>query len=119
MEEFIQFEGLGGSERFLVNSRGFEYYEGTNKVKTIKSQYWSAKQIQGSAVVKDFNGPIKSVVMWREFDEKQNMTAVRIACYIDYGATNQHIYLERPDSNYYKGSMDTLKYEGTPIIFYN
>lgn len=113
-EEFIKFDGINGTERFLVNSRSFEYYEGTNRIKSIKSQYWSAKELQGSSVVKNFNGPIKAAILWREFDENQNMTAMYFTCYDDYQFNSGLSELQRPDSNYFIGIMDTLKHSGNP-----
>lgn len=77
-EEFIKVSGDQGSERFLMNSGRWDYYEGTNKYKQIGTFFWSAKKLVDSTVVKDFTPPIKSISFYRKFDENQNIEAIAL-----------------------------------------
>ena len=105
-EEFIRVDGSAGSERFLVNSGTWDYYqecgaevcvddEGQQKctqqcnntgIREIKSHFWSAKKLEGNNVVKDFTEPINSIILYREFDSDGNPTNISLQ-FID-GAKN-------------------------------
>jgi len=76
VEEFIKVSGVGDSERFLMNSGRWDYYEGTGKLKHAATFFWSAKKLIGDSVVKDFTPPIKSLSFYRKFDENQNIEAI-------------------------------------------
>lgn len=57
-EEFIKVAGENGSERFLLNSGRYDYYEGTSKLRSAKSLFWSAKKLVDNSVIKDFTVPL-------------------------------------------------------------
>ncbi len=75
-EEFIKVTGETDSERFLMNSGRWDYYEGTGKYRQIATFFWSAKKLVGNSVIKDFTLPIKSLSLFRRFDENQNIDAI-------------------------------------------
>ncbi len=75
-EEFIKVSGEGGSERFLLNSAAFDYYEGGGNYRQIKSFFWSAKKLIDSTVVKDFTLPIWSISFFRKFNQDQEATSL-------------------------------------------
>lgn len=107
-EEFVKVSGEKGSERFLVNSASYDYYEGTNKYKCIKSFFWSAKKLVDNVVVKDFTPPIKSITFYREFDENQNIYTVLFSSSNDGESASQEFWSAVPTENLYEADIDSL-----------
>ena len=111
-EEFIKVSGQKGSERFLVNSGSYYYYEGTNKYESIKSFFWSAKQLVDNVVVKDFTPPIKSITFYRNFDESQNIYTILLSSSNDGESASQEFWSAFPEENLYEADMDTFVDKG-------
>ncbi|HIH19677.1 TPA: hypothetical protein HA244_00215 [Candidatus Micrarchaeota archaeon] len=111
-EEYAKIGGEGGSVRLLVNSAQYEYYSEAPdaQLKFVKSQFWTAKKLNFEGenlitVVKDFTAPIKSVVIYRSFDENGQVSgfvidskvANDLSSIVDSFSTQ-----EPPNENYYK-----------------
>lgn len=78
-EQFIKMSGEGGSERFLSNSLRNDYYDENFTLKRQTSvQFWSGKKLDGNAVVKDFNEPLKSVTLIQSFDPQGQVTGFNL-----------------------------------------
>ncbi|MHB1393164.1 MAG: hypothetical protein ACYCYE_08830 [Clostridia bacterium] len=120
--EISQVESLPGDAKITVtaengnNAAYFDYYAGTNKLKTVRSLYWSAKTLEGNALVKDFTPPIKAVEMVREFDKEQNIIAIYLKVYNDYKKGVEGV--ANIEQATYGADMDTLEFEGEQIGFY-
>lgn len=106
-EEFIKVSGRKGTQRFLSNSSSYEYYNGTNICRSAKTLFWSAKRIKGSAVVKDFTKPIKSLVLYREYDENKKIKSFMLTTQ-ENKFDVQGVWKE----NFYEGNLDTVVYSG-------
>ena len=61
-EEFLKIEGPNGMKRFLVTHKS---YNGDEE----RSFFWSAKQIQGDWLIKNFTLPIYSTSLLKKIDE--------------------------------------------------
>ena len=78
-EQFIKMSGEGGTERFLSNSLRNDYYDETYTLKRQTSvQFWSGKKLDGNAVVKDFNEPLKSVTLVQSFGRQGEVTGFNL-----------------------------------------
>lgn len=111
-EEFIRVSGEGGSERFLINSAAFDYYEGTGGYSSIRSLFWSAKKVVENSVVKDFTPPVKSIILSREFDEFQQLSVFTLS-FSDEGQDAQNDFWSGfPAENIYQADMNTANQAG-------
>lgn len=113
-EEFIKVGGEGGSERFLLNSAAYDYYEGTNNYKDIKSFFWSAKKLVDNSVVKDFTPPIKSITFYRKFNESQQMYSIVLSFSNDGEQASAEFWSSIPTQNLYEADTSTLNQSGVP-----
>lgn len=94
-DRYIDIEGKNGKVRYLDNSRAV--HDGYNM-----TQFWSAKQQDGSSIVKDFNGEIKCVVLY-EFPDG----SCYLYGYIDGDGTD--FWMPRlPTSNYFRFAKDSM-----------
>jgi hypothetical protein len=114
VEEFIKVGGEKGSERFLLNSASYDYYEETSKYQSIKSFFWSAKKLVDNAVVKDFTPPTKSITFYRKFDENQNIYTIILSSSNDGEKASQEFWTTIPTENLYQADIDTLLHTGDP-----
>lgn len=115
IEEFIKVSGKGGSERFLLNSASYAYYEGTSNYKNIKSFFWSAKKLNDdNTLVKDFTPPIKSITFYREFNESQRMHSIVLSFSNDGGQASLDFWSSFPTQNLYEANANTLNQSGKP-----
>ncbi len=116
-EQFIKISGENGSVRFLANSETTGWYDEGNytKLRFIKTQFWSAKTLEGNTVVKDFNPPVKSVILKKNFDENQHLTSINVY-FSNEGDSDSQVswYLTDPITNKYQADMTTLVYNGDP-----
>jgi len=113
-EEFIKVGGEGGSERFLLNSAAYDYYEGTSNYKDIKSFFWSAKKLVDNSVVKDFTPPIKSITFYRKFNEAQQMYSIVLSFSNDGEQAGAEFWSSIPTQNLYQADTNTLNQSGVP-----
>ena len=113
-EEFIKVDGAGGSERFLLNSAAYDYYEGTSNYKDIKSFFWSAKKLVDNSVVKDFTPPIKSITFYRKFNESQQMYSIVLSFSNDGEQASSEFWSSVPTQNLYEADTNTLNQSGVP-----
>ena len=113
-EEFIKVSGQNGSERFLLNSAAYDYYEGTSNYKNIKSFFWSAKKLVDNSVVKDFTPPIKSIMFYRKFDESQQISSIMLSFSNDGEQASAEFWSSVPTENLYEGVISTLNQSGIP-----
>lgn len=113
-EEFIKVSGEAGSERFLLNSAGYDYYEGTYNYKDIKSFFWSAKKLVDKSVVKDFTLPIKSITFYRKFGESQNINEMVLSASNEGEKANGDFWSFIPAENLYTADLTTLTQSGSP-----
>ncbi len=113
-EEFIKVGGAGGSERFLLNSAAYDYYEGTSNYKDVKSFFWSAKKLVDNSVVKDFTPPIKSITFYRKFNESQQMTSIMLSFSNDGEQASAEFWSSVPTQNLYEADINTLNQSGIP-----
>jgi len=113
-EEFIKVGGEGGSERFLLNSASYDYYEGTSNYKDIKSFFWSAKKLVDNSVVKDFTLPIKSITFYRKFNESQQMYSIMLSFSNDGEQASAEFWSSIPTQNLYEVDTNTLNQSGVP-----
>lgn len=111
-EEFIKVSGAGGSERFLLNSAAYDYYEGTANYRKLKSFFWSAKKLEGTSVVKDFTPPIISVALYREFGESQRLQSVVLSFSNDGQRAVDEFWTRMPDGAIYEADMGALNQSG-------
>lgn len=114
-EEFIKVSGENGSERFLLNSAGFDYYPGNTNYSEIKSFFWSAKKLIDNAIVKDFTLPINSIYLLRGFDEAQKLTSVTLSFSNDGQKAAQEFWISPPSRNIYKVDLGESKQAGDPV----
>lgn len=113
-EEFIKVSGEGSSERFLVNSASYDYYEGTSNYRNIKSFFWSAKKVVDTSIVKDFTPPIKSIILYRKFNEAQQMENIVLSFSNDGEKAHTEFWLDMPTENLYEIDMNSLNQFGDP-----
>lgn len=116
-EEFIKISGPNGSQRFLLNSGSYEWWDGESapKLKCARSFFWSAKQLEGNTVVKDFSPPIHSVTLKRTFDEKQNLTGVELYFSSDGEQASQDFWWDtNPGKNVYVVDLAASIQYGNP-----
>ena len=113
-EEFIKVSGEGGSEKFLVNSGRYDYYEGTNNYKEIVSLFWSAKKIIDSSVVKDFTLPINSITLFRKFNEDQTLYSIVLSFAGGDKEGAGKDFQSGPSKNVYEADTTTLNQSGIP-----
>lgn len=113
-EEFIRVSGQGGSERFLLNSAAYDYYEGTTNYRDTKSFFWSAKKLVGSSVVKDFTPPVKSITLYRRFSESQQPNSIVLSFSNDGQQASAEFWSAVPTQNLYEADISTLNQSGIP-----
>ncbi len=116
-DEFIKVSGAGGSERFLKNSAVYDYYEGTNNYRNIKTFFWSAKKLVDDSVVKDFTPPIKSITFYRKFSESQQMYSIVLSFSNDGKQAASEFWSSVPTQNLqnlYEADTNTLNQSGVP-----
>lgn len=107
-EQYIKVTGKNGSERFLINSASNDYDRGL-----LKSFFWSAKQLVGNEVVKDFTGPIKSLTLYRVQDGEDGYEKIYLSASDNgEGSCNEFWYLDEPKGNYYQADLSTLRHAG-------
>jgi len=111
-EEFIRVSGEGGSERFLINSAVFDYYEETGGYSSIKSLFWSAKKVVDSSVVKDFTPPVKSIILSREFNESQQLSSFNLSFSNEGQDAQNDFWSGMPIENIYLADMTTANQAG-------
>jgi hypothetical protein len=114
-EEFIKVGGEESSVRFLVNSGIYQYYEDTNKPRSMRSFFWSAKKLVDNVVVKDFTPPIVSISVYREFDENQNIYQIMLAASNDGEKAGQAFWGTIPTENLYQANLGTLNQTGNAM----
>ena len=81
-EEFIKVIGENGSERFLMNSGSYGYYDGTASLEHADTEFSSHKQVIGSTVVKDFTPPVRLIYLRRALDVEQKLQRVVLAGFV-------------------------------------
>lgn len=113
-EEFIKVSGEGGSERFLVNSMRYDYYEGANNYKEIVSLFWSAKKLIDSSVVKDFTLPINSTTLSRKFNEDQTLYSIVLSFASGNKEEAGEDFQSGLSKNVYEADITTLNQSGIP-----
>ncbi len=113
-EEFIKVSGQGGSERFLLNSGAYDYYEGASNYKDIKSFFWSAKKLVDNSVVKDFTPPIKSITFYRKFNESQQISSIALSFSNEGQQAGSDFWSPVPTENLYEADISTLNQSGVP-----
>ena len=113
-EEFIKVSGQGGSERFLLNSATYDYFEGTSNYRDVKSFFWSAKKLVDNSVVKDFTLPIKSISLYRKFNESQQINSVVLSFSNDGQEASSEFWSSAPSKNLYEADITTLNQSGIP-----
>lgn len=112
--EFIKISGENGSEMFLKNSGGTGWYnedQGTHeKLKYLKTLFWSDQKLEGNTLVKYFSLPIKSVVLKKNFDENQKLVSINLYFSSDGDkAAKQFSSPDDPTVNIYAADLSTLK----------
>lgn len=120
-EEFIKVSGPNGTERFLANSMTTRWYgdEGQyEKLRSNKTLFWSAKKLENNTVIKDFTGPIKSVILQKEFDEDQNLTSIKLFFSDEGKKAAQEFWIWEAKSldSVYECDMATLQTVGDPMV---
>ena len=116
LEEFIRVEGEAEFERFLVNSVTYDYYEGTDSYKEINSFFWSAKKLVDSSVVKDFTPPIKSIALYRNFNEDKKLVKVALSFSNEGEKASQEFWSGPSLENLYEADLDSLNEAGDPTV---
>ncbi len=111
-EEFIKVSGQGGSERFLINSATYDYYEGTSNYSEIKSFFWSAKKLVDNSVIKDFTLPIRSVSLYRKFDVSQQISNIVLSFSNNGQEATSEFSSSIPSKNLYEADITTLNQSG-------
>lgn len=114
-DEFIKVNGEGGSERFLLNSATYDYYEDTANYKDIKSFFWSAKKVVDDSVVKDFTPPIKSITFYRRLNEAQQISSLVLSFSNDGERASSEFWSSAPTENLYEADMGSLNQSGIPV----
>lgn len=80
------------------------------KLRYIKYQFVSYKTLDGNKVVKGSDEPINSVILNKEFNEDQELTAIDL--YFSNGQNDNFRSEVEPRTNIYKADMLTLVYNG-------
>lgn len=113
-EEFIKVSGTGGSERFLMNSGSYDYYEGSSNYKGIRTLFWSAKKLVDNSVVKDFTLPINSITLFREFNIDQTLKSLTLSFASGDKEAAGAEFNSGPSKNVYEADINTLNQSGVP-----
>ena len=113
-DEFIKVSGAGGSERFLVTSATYDYYEETTRMhyKNLNSFFWSAKKLVGNRVVKDFTPPITSISMHRAFNQSEQLQSIVLSFSNDGQRAGDEFWTAIPSGNFYEVKISTLNQSG-------
>ncbi|MBI2515050.1 hypothetical protein HYV91_02610 [Candidatus Wolfebacteria bacterium] len=114
VEEFIRVSGQGGSERFLLNSAVYNYYEGTTNYRDIKSFFWSAKKLVDNSVVKDFTPPIKSINLHRTFSASQQINSIQLSFSSNGEQAAAEFWSSLPTENLYGADSNAINQSGVP-----
>jgi len=120
-EHFLKVEGKNGSRRFLENSLKNTYaHDGDSAPSTITQFFWSAKQLEGETIVKNFEPPIISTTLWRDQNPAggttTSVTGLRLGFSNDGNAAAEAFWNDKGDENAYVGDMTTLEESTDPCV---
>lgn len=82
------------------------------KLKYIKILFWSAKRLDGNMVVKGLKGPLKTVVLKKNFDEDQKLVSIKL--YFFNGDDSNFWGDDEPATNVFRADLATLTLNGDP-----
>ncbi len=110
-EHFLKVTGANGSRRFLENSmKNIFKNPGDSAPETIAQFFWSAKQLDGNTIVKNFDPPVVSSTLWRSQNPEGpgGVTQLKLAFSNDGKAANEAFWGDGIQENEYLGLMDTV-----------
>jgi hypothetical protein len=113
-EEFIKVTGAEGTERFLLTSDHYDYYEDGVTLKAAKSFFWSAKRIVGTDIVKDFTLPIISLTLYRDFNLDSSLRAISVYPSNDGMTATEEFWRGTIPEGTIPVDLSTLYYYGDP-----
>lgn len=116
-EEFIKVGGEGSSERFLMNSGSFNYYDGTGDYESIITTFWSGKKLTENQLIKDYSQSMNALVLTRNFDKDQNLIGIELNGQYSQGNSSEEEIKTLIGKNSYEGDIATIKQEGNSKSF--
>lgn len=120
-EHFLKVEGKNGSRRFLENSLKNTYaQEGDAAPSTIAQFFWSAKQLDGDTIVKNFDPPIVSATVWRNQNPNGGTALSVTGLSLDFSnngnAAAEEFWDDGIVENGYVGQMDSVREWTDPCV---
>lgn len=109
-EEFIKVQDSEGFERALSNGGTTEYFPGSYRFSKQFTNFAVGKKLEGSAVVKDYVGPWRTINLMRSFDEYQNLNGLKL--WFESNGKSADPFWEKLMSNRYEVDLSTYKYAG-------